>query len=97
MNETFYKVKVWDYDLLEDCENTWTVNDRFEYGEFFTCYDLRYDKYVIKFLKKIGFLKKNLRFKSFVVDGELALSLYVTYCTAKEYVPICELEIMETF
>ena len=82
--------KVYDYDLWRD-DNGYYVNDVFETDIIITVNDYTSDKEIIKALKEEGLLKKNLRYKSFDIHGDIDC-LYVEYFSQRTgLMPICEL------
>lgn len=96
--------RVWSLDVLNDGTGYY-VNNRCEVGridltvecktynkgglyEFSSYYPE--DKWIIRALKKEGYLKRNIRHKSIEIDGEAELDLYIDY--GHKGMPLFQLE-----
>jgi hypothetical protein len=88
-----YKYQIWSYELWKDSDNNYCVNNRFRDDVIILSFKtIKTDKGIIKALKKLGYIKKYFKFGNFIVDGENEYSLYVSYHSSKEYIPLFELE-----
>jgi len=86
--------KIYTYDLWRD-EHGYYVNNVSETDMAITINDYTSDKEIIKTLKKEGFLKKNLRYKSFKIYGDID-NLYVEYYSQRTgLIPVCELRLID--
>jgi len=86
--------KIYSYDLWRD-EHGYYVNDCYETDIIITVNDYTSDREIIKKLKEKGFLKKNLRYKSFEVYGAID-DLYIDYFSQKTgLIPVCKLRLID--
>lgn len=97
-----FKFQVYDYDVWENSRDGFEVNNiypalignnLFNSKEvFITLAENCTNKDIIKALKKSGWLKKTLKDKCFIIEGDFDYGLYISYDTTNlPYYPVCEL------
>lgn len=91
------KYELINYDVVGNARDGFEVNGAFYTGTEIEVKETATKIDIIKQLKKIGFLKSNLRHSNWDIDGEVNNSLYITRTTAKlgGWYPVCELRTKE--
>ena len=80
-----------DYDTIGNSRDGYEVNDAHLTSTFVDLKEDATNKDIISALKKVGYLKANLRTKSFDIDGGYT-TIYITYNTRKKPMfYLCEL------
>ena len=87
------RVKIWHFDVWGNDVDGYQVNDRWAEYEYLDLKEDQWksDKAIIKALKKVLCLKRNLHFSSFFLDFFDENAAYIEY----KGKPLCELERLE--
>jgi hypothetical protein len=97
----YMHVKAWTYDVWGNEEGGYTVNDRSMIADdIYMDTDMWYgrtardEKKLMRFIKKIFGLNKNIRDKSLALTGD-DFVIYVDYESRAGLIPIGELDVIE--
>jgi hypothetical protein len=80
-----------DYDLISEDNFSYSVNAAYNSGIIIELEENFTDKEIIRELKRIGYLKNNLRYNNFSICGEFDYTLYIEHSTSKCFTPVLEL------
>lgn len=73
------RYRLYNYDVWGNEHDGFEVNDVYRTSTIVDIPDDANDETIIRILKAEGAIKRNIRFKSIEIDGELEYSLYFTY------------------